>query len=259
MNAVSETQRVIRAAVVAWPGADLPALLDANEAVVVCCAHPAGGRSAADALVRTILCDALGDPDGSAGAWDSIPPTTVGLRESVLPDVHHQHARHRPHVHPNVPFRVTTTILAETDIARAPGGKPYLATRGRPLNFNVSHSGDALLVALSRTANVGVDVERVRAIPEWRAIAMRMFDAVVRQRLVGEVACGADEDEAFIRCWCRHEASVKATGEGLFPSDTRDDANDCSADRARPRVIDLPELPLPAAAGRYRGALALQQ
>lgn len=209
MNVAGATERELRAAVVAWPRADLPALLEANEAVVVCCATVTGGPEAADALVREIL-----------GA----------------------------------------------ERTRAPGGKPYIAasasergTARGALNFNISHSGNALLVALSRSAEVGVDVERVRAVPEWRAIAKRMFDAATTRLLHAELERGADESDAFIRCWCRHEASVKATGEGLFPRETRDAANAYQSGRAALRVIDLPDLPLPAGAGRYRGALALLQ
>lgn len=160
---------------------------------------------------------------------------------------------------------VREILGAET--TRASGGKPYIAAPGAhelsgargALNFNISHSGDVLLVALSRCAEVGVDVERVRAVPEWRAIAKRMFDTDTTDLLHAELASGADEHEAFIRCWCRHEAAVKATGEGLFPSHTRDDANDDHSGCAPVRVTDLLDLPLPAGAGRYRGALALLQ
>ncbi len=148
----------------------------------------------------------------------------------------------------------------ERHLVRAPGGKPYLAsqTTRQPLNFNISHSGSVVLVALSRASEVGVDVERIRAVPEWRAIAERMFDAATCERLFAAVACGADEGDAFIREWCRHEAAVKAIGDGLFAGDTRDDANDSMAARAELRILDLHDLPLPAGAGRCRGALALR-
>lgn len=145
------------------------------------------------------------------------------------------------------------------EIAHTPTGKPYLAATGpaHPLKFNLSHCGDVLIVALSFTAEVGVDVERVRAIPEWRRIADRIFDSATHGSLLAEIACGADERDAFLRRWCRMEATVKATGEGVFGRDTRDAANDAALGRAQPRVIDLPELPLPAGDARYCGALAL--
>lgn len=150
----------------------------------------------------------------------------------------------------------------EAEISHTANGKPYIATLtpGAPLNFNISHSGDVIVVALSRTAEVGVDVERVRAVPEWRAVAARVFDERSRNELLAEIACGADEDDAFIRHWCRMEAAVKATGEGIFGRDTRDRATsrDRYTNRAMPRVLDLPSLPIPPGAARYRGALAIR-
>ena len=238
---------------VAWPAPDLSALVDANDAVV-CCARVSSGRAAVNAMVREIL--------GSVLLIDhrvspSVPGTFGSLRQNVRPDVHQVR-----HGHPDVPARVTTTILSETDLARAPGGKPYLTAhaRGLPLNFNISHSGDVLLVALSRSAEVGVDVERVRAVPEWRTIAGRMFDAVARNRLLAEVACGADEGDAFIREWCRLEAAVKATGIGIFagaPDASAAPLHSSTTASAPTRILDLPDLPLPAGAAHYRGALAL--
>jgi hypothetical protein len=197
-----------RVQLTAWPATKLPALVDANDAVV-CCTRVPGERHAIHAVVRQILSDAL---------------------TSTAPD-----------------------------LAYTPTGKPYLAGHNplHPLKFNLSHCGDVLIVALSLTSEVGVDVERVRAIPEWRRIAGRIFDPATREQLFTEIAVGADERDAFLRYWCRMEATVKATGEGVFGRDTRDAANDAAAGRAQPRVIDLPDLPLPAGDARYRAALAL--
>jgi hypothetical protein len=223
-----------RVAVVAWPdaAADLAALLDANDAVV-CCASVSDGEM----LVREILDAALAGGSGSFGA---------GMGS----------------LRPGVRLDVSGAFPEQLDLQRSPRGKPYVAPRAGqlPLNFNISHSGSVLLVALSRTADVGVDVERVRVVPEWRAIARRMFEPAVLDQLP------ADDGDAFVRHWCRLEAAVKATGEGLFARNNRDDANDANdandadagTDPAPPRVIDLPHLPLPAGAARYRAALALR-
>jgi hypothetical protein len=208
MIADRETAAAARVHLTVWPAADLPSLLETNDAVV-CCTRVAGARDAVHGVVGEILADAL---------------------SSSAPDVAH-----------------------------TPTGKPYLAGHNppHPMKFNLSHCGDVLIVALSRKSEVGVDVERVRAIPEWRRIADRVFDPATRELLFSEIACGADERDAFLRYWCRMEAIVKATGEGVFGRDTRDAANDAAVGRAQPRVIDLPDLPLPAGDARYRAALAL--
>lgn len=221
---VASPQRV---QLTAWPSAELPALIDAYDAVV-CCTRVTGERGTVHDVVRKILGDALGRaPDSAIGA-------TIGtVQENVRLDVRNS---------------VPRDFAGKVDIAHTPNGKPYLSGHNlpRPLEFNLSHCGDVLVVALSRTAEVGVDVERVRAIPEWRRIADRVFDPATRDQLLSEIACGADERDAFLRHWCRMEASVKATGEGVFGRHTRDT-----------RVIDLPDLPLPAGDARYRAALAL--
>jgi 4'-phosphopantetheinyl transferase len=90
-------------------------------------------------------------------------------------------------------------------------GKPMLA--GREIEFNLSHSGDIVLIALANDAAVGVDVEKLRLLPDRDAIAARFFHA-------GEAADLADlaepeADLAFFRCWTRKEAVSKAVGLGL--------------------------------------------
>jgi 4'-phosphopantetheinyl transferase len=91
----------------------------------------------------------------------------------------------------------------ELRFVRKEFGKPRLspAFDGR-LRFNLSHSADVALIAVARDAEVGVDVERIRALPEL-----------------------ADDPQAFLDGWTRNEAYVKATGLGL--------ANDLVPDGSR--------------------------
>jgi hypothetical protein len=73
-------------------------------------------------------------------------------------------------------------------LERGEHGKPRLAGDRARLEFNLSHSGELALVAVSGEHAVGVDVERVR--PKRGA--------------------------AFYRRWARHEAEVKCRGIGLL-------------------------------------------
>jgi 4'-phosphopantetheinyl transferase len=94
-------------------------------------------------------------------------------------------------------------------------GKPALAdaaARG-DLRFNLSHAGGLALCALARGAEVGVDVEVVRAAFATDEIARRFFAPA-------EVAILAalhveERVEAFFACWTRKEAYLKARGMGL--------------------------------------------
>jgi 4'-phosphopantetheinyl transferase len=138
-------------------------------------------------------------------------------------------------------------------------GKPALARAAmtRPLWFSVAHCEDVLVVALSRTADVGVDLERSRAIEQWQRVADRVLAAPERAQLQSAVAGGEEPGSAFLRHWCRVEAELKAIGCGIAGLE------DHRAGK-RPlglRLADLPSLPLPAAVAasgsRYQAAVAL--
>jgi 4'-phosphopantetheinyl transferase len=94
-------------------------------------------------------------------------------------------------------------------------GKPALAAdpSAGDLQFNVSHSGDWVVYAVTRGRAVGVDVEGERPLTSLEGIGRRFFSP-------REVAAlfGLPESErraAFFRCWSRKEAYIKAVGRGL--------------------------------------------
>ncbi|MFQ5747253.1 MAG: 4'-phosphopantetheinyl transferase family protein [Gemmatimonadota bacterium] len=104
------------------------------------------------------------------------------------------------------------TGLAAADIRfrSDPCGKPGL--EGGPelpsLHFNLSHSAELLVVALSAEGPLGVDVERVRPVPAADRILRRLADGSA------DVPPGGDA-RAFLDWWTRREARAKATGGGL--------------------------------------------
>jgi 4'-phosphopantetheinyl transferase len=102
--------------------------------------------------------------------------------------------------------------------AAGPHGKPFLADgAGRPLSggprFNVSHSGRFILLGVHGEAEVGVDVEEVRAGLEWGPIARRCLSADVMDAIASRPR--NEQVLAFHRAWCRLEAGLKARGVGL--------------------------------------------
>jgi 4'-phosphopantetheinyl transferase len=94
-------------------------------------------------------------------------------------------------------------------------GKPALAGEsGRGgVKFNVSHSGELLLLAIGKSRAVGVDVEHVRPMPDWRELAGRFFAPTEIASL--DRLPDAERHRAFFQCWTRKEAYVKAHGLGL--------------------------------------------
>ena len=96
---------------------------------------------------------------------------------------------------------------ARLDFAVSGNGKPFLP--GAPhVKFNLSHSGEMALVAVALEVEVGVDVERIRPMPDYRDIAERFFPPPEAAKL-------ADESD-FFRRWTRLEAVVKACGTGIY-------------------------------------------
>lgn len=91
-------------------------------------------------------------------------------------------------------------------------GKPKLASE-HVLHFNLSHSHEVALLAVALDAELGVDVEHIRADFASEEIARRFFS-----RAEVEVFNALPKEEqvaAFFRCWTRKEAYIKAIGKGL--------------------------------------------
>ena len=95
-------------------------------------------------------------------------------------------------------------------------GKPFLtgAHAQSGIEFNVSHSGDVFIYAVSRGRAVGVDVERKKEGMAVETIARRYFAPEEAHRLL-EHAPPEDRLPSFYRCWTRKEAYLKARGTGL--------------------------------------------
>ena len=96
-------------------------------------------------------------------------------------------------------------------------GKPHLSglDQGR-LAFNLSHSGDAVLIAMARRGNVGVDVECWNERLDERAVD-RITESVFSPRECAALRRMPPDRRraAFYAVWSRKEAFIKATGLGL--------------------------------------------
>jgi len=91
-------------------------------------------------------------------------------------------------------------------------GKPALATHDG-LQFNLSHSGATGVLAMSARTALGVDLEAVRPVPDAESLAAAYFAPAERAAIA---ACAPNTREiAFLRCWTRKEACLKAIGIGL--------------------------------------------
>jgi 4'-phosphopantetheinyl transferase len=79
--------------------------------------------------------------------------------------------------------------------------------------FNLSHSGGLALYAVSRTRELGVDVERIDPVFAFEQIPEQFFSRVEVDAL--RALPESLQLQAFFNCWTRKEAYVKARGLGL--------------------------------------------
>lgn len=103
------------------------------------------------------------------------------------------------------------TRPADLEIVTGPSGKP--AIMGASIHFNVSHSGDFALVAVSGST-VGVDIERVvdfsGSVDELIGVVCHPIEAKLMTSLTPHLRA-----LAFYGLWTKKESYCKATGSGI--------------------------------------------
>ncbi len=114
----------------------------------------------------------------------------------------------------NLLGRYLETQPSEIAYAYNAFGKPDLSpNRGGRIKFNLSHSGDLALIAIATDSNVGVDLECVQARSDYPEIARCFFSSADLDPL--NAYPPQRYAEAFLGCWTRKEAYLKARGVGL--------------------------------------------
>jgi 4'-phosphopantetheinyl transferase len=119
-------------------------------------------------------------------------------------------------------------------------GKPRLV--GVPAcAFSLSRSGDWAAIALAADGEIGVDIELLRAMPDRDSMAAMCFTPVEREQM--NAAPFPSRDNAFLHCWTRKEACLKAIGTGLSVPPDRFEAGADTGEREL-------KIPTPGAAAR---------
>lgn len=101
-------------------------------------------------------------------------------------------------------------------INRSKRGKPSLDQSEHPvdLHFSMAKSENRVLIGLSCTAMIGVDLEPARRhAHDPLGIARRYFSEAEARAL--ELTSADRLDEAFLRAWACKESVVKASGQGI--------------------------------------------
>ncbi len=114
-------------------------------------------------------------------------------------------------------------------------GKPAIAPGLTALDarFNLSHSGEMALYALTLSREVGVDIEWTgRRLDQPEQIAERYFSLAERAALRN--LPDERKRQGFFNAWTRKEAYIKARGQGLYLAL---DQFDVSLDPAQPAQL----------------------
>ncbi len=120
-------------------------------------------------------------------------------------------------------------------------GKPAVPACGSSsIRFNLSHSADLAVLAVSDRYELGVDIEEIRFLKE--DIAKRFFSGR-EYRTLRSMPAEAYLD-GFYRCWTHKEAFVKAHGAGLsLPLDSFDMIFDRQGESRLERLEGDPDAP----------------
>jgi 4'-phosphopantetheinyl transferase len=94
-------------------------------------------------------------------------------------------------------------------------GKPGLEVSQETgsLSFNLSHSGELVLIAVAIDRDVGVDIEFIDNSVPFEEVAKRVLS--VNEIAALEALPESLRPAGFFNCWARKEAYVKALGMGL--------------------------------------------
>lgn len=92
-------------------------------------------------------------------------------------------------------------------IDRSDFGKPYL--QGGQ-NFNISHSGELVICAISDSQRLGVDSELVRK------VNLKDYESSLNEDDQYVIKNASNKMKAFYRIWTQKESLTKADGRGVF-------------------------------------------
>jgi 4'-phosphopantetheinyl transferase len=109
--------------------------------------------------------------------------------------------------------RYLETDPRELTIAEGPQGKPELAGAGSSLRFNLSHSDDLMLLAVTHARAVGIDLEFIRENVPVETLADYYFEPEDAWNL--RLLPPPERVWRFYELWTSAEARLKADGTGI--------------------------------------------
>lgn len=91
-------------------------------------------------------------------------------------------------------------------------GKPFINDQ---IDFNISHSGEYVLCAVSEGVHLGIDIEKMKSID------LKCFASIMTKEQLNEILKSPNPNNAFYRLWTIKESIIKAEGRGMsIPMET---------------------------------------
>lgn len=106
---------------------------------------------------------------------------------------------------------------ADVRLLRDDNGRPELdPIFGRDISFNLSHTGDALMLGMveGQDVQIGVDIEVRRETVDYLLVAQRFFSTYERD-LVAQASSPSERERLFFQIWTAKESLIKAVGMGI--------------------------------------------
>lgn len=115
--------------------------------------------------------------------------------------------------------------------------KPYFVTNPFNLQFNMSHSHNMAILAITKKHPIGVDIECIKPIKNITGIANQLFSPQEYSKFV--LVPSNQKIETFYKIWTRKEAFIKAIGKGFsYPLNAFDVSFNCNEPAKILRIND---------------------
>ncbi len=127
---------------------------------------------------------------------------------------------------------------AQIRFSYTPQGKPVLAhpLGLAPLEFNLSHSEDLMLCAVTLNQAIGIDLEQIRPLSDLSQLTQRFFAPSEHQAI--QALAPEQQPQAFFQYWTIKEAILKAIAHGIGGLDTVE----LAIDQGKPHILRAPTL-----------------
>lgn len=119
----------------------------------------------------------------------------------------------------------------EINIESTTYGKPFLANNPQHVVFNISHSGEYVIIAIARNVRLGIDIEQIDHKINPAELAPHVFSPSEQSLINSDI-------HNFFKLWTKKEALLKMSGEGFI----NDNYLSTNLDLEEYQYINLPEI-----------------